>query len=286
MQKPVRLIIISSLSNREEAPTVSDFLAQVRDFVKVLEGVEQALSETGKSDIEWRITRATTSSPITLEITPFSVDPAVNIDRRVARVNSAVTSGLRQLAQGVDRPQYFTTEVLPSAVALFSRTGQIARTEIQIPDDAISDPIIVDQTSAQLIKHDHAESPHEIIHTRISYREIGSVEGHVRSVERDGRDHSIIRLTDRVGQESIKIRLPRAALKNLENQRIGDIWQGLRVRVYGTITRDSDDRLRSVTAESVEVLDQRRLPSIDEIRDPLFTGGIQSERFLDELRNG
>lgn len=66
----------------EGHPTVDDFLDQLRDLIGIIEAAEKAMPD-GESAIEWRITQATTNSPVAIEATPFPKHAGVNIDERV-----------------------------------------------------------------------------------------------------------------------------------------------------------------------------------------------------------
>lgn len=51
MAKPIRISIKGSENTGTDAPTVDDFLGQVRDFLDVLKGVEKAVSDDGENEI-------------------------------------------------------------------------------------------------------------------------------------------------------------------------------------------------------------------------------------------
>lgn len=63
-----------------DAPTVEDFLGQVRDYFDVLAQVEATLAEDGESAIEWRIVGASKNSPLSIEAEAFP--PAIRSECR------------------------------------------------------------------------------------------------------------------------------------------------------------------------------------------------------------
>jgi hypothetical protein len=49
-------------------------LDQIRDYFEILNGVEDAVAEDGRRAIEWRVVKATTNTPIEIEVAAFSKD--------------------------------------------------------------------------------------------------------------------------------------------------------------------------------------------------------------------
>jgi hypothetical protein len=67
--------------------------------------------------------------------------------------------------------------------------------------------------------------------------------------------------------------------------RLSDVWQGVRVRVYGIISYRALGEIQGLDATGIEVLDQIPLPGREDIIDEHFTGGLSSEDYLAELRS-
>ena len=61
MSKKIKLSV-SGRGSETDAPTIEDFLGQVRDYFEVLSQVEETLAGDGESAIEWRITGASKNS--------------------------------------------------------------------------------------------------------------------------------------------------------------------------------------------------------------------------------
>ena len=116
------------------------------------------------------------------------------------------------------------------------------------------------------------------------YREIGSIEGFVAKAELDGFGRAVLRFRSRLDGTEIKAIATGRAFLQLETLRLSDVWQGARVRVYGTIIYRSMGVVESLSATGIELLDQNPLPGPDDIVDPNFTGGVPSELYLAELR--
>lgn len=266
-----------------DSPTVEDLLDQVRDFFEILKGVEQALADDGTNAIEWRIVAATTNSPITFEARAFARDFAVNIDSRAEIVARQTALGLSQLESTSERPDFFTDKVMARAEKLFERvTNGLERTSIEYGEGLPAldvTPTIGRRASENIrlvLKPD----------TR-PYEELGSAEGYVDSVEKDGWGHPIVRLRLRLTGETIKCFVRGNALKAFEGHQIAEVWRGRRVQMYGKLKFKTFGTLNQIDADEVRFLRNRdELPSIDDIVDRDFTGGLSTEEYLTRVRNG
>src|SRR4029077_1528094 len=67
------------------------------------------------------------------------------------------------------------------------------------------------------------------------YREVGSLEGHLQRVERDGYGRPLLYVKLRVSGETVKCIARGSAQTEVEHHEIADIWKNKRVRVFGTI---------------------------------------------------
>lgn len=283
MEEPIRITIKGTESDGVDAPTVEDLLGQVEDFVRMLVGAEHAIAGEAKSELVWRITKATTNSPISFEITPFPASPAVNVSHRVARVEKAVSAGLRGMGRGEVRPAYFTDDVLPSAKRIHARIDNgLADTVVHFPKPIDPDPITIDRGAARQVRlaTPAAASDDE------PYRELGSVEGYIFSIERDGRGASVFRIRTRLERRVVKVTLRPDAVRNIERFSVGQVLEGLRVRVYGVLKYEALGKLGEVAATDIEVFDPFGLPGMDDILDPNLTDGQKTEDFLAGRRDG
>ncbi len=135
MGKRITLRIQGS-GGETDAPTVQDFLGQLRDFFDILKGVEEAVSSDAKNVIEWRIVAASMNSPIRIEAEAFPWEFGVNVDQRVHAVVKNAAEGLRQLSVSDYRPPYFTDAVLQRAECFFQRvTNGLAHASIDYGED-------------------------------------------------------------------------------------------------------------------------------------------------------
>jgi hypothetical protein len=94
-----------------------------------------------------------------------------------------------------------------------------------------------------------------------------------------------MRIKARLDGSEIKAIATGSAFRQIEAMRLGEVWQGVRVRVYGMIQHKSLGVVDHIDAESIAVMDTMPLPGIDDIIDPNFTGGLTTEEYLAGLRD-
>lgn len=283
MSSPVHFSI-SGHGAETDAPTVDDLVAQVGDYISIMRAIEQALAEDGTSEIEWRVTDAKKNSPLELEITPFPRRHGVNIDARVRSVKEHTAGGLALLEAHSDRPSYFTDPVLEKVERLFKRvTNGLSLTKIDYGPEIGRPTKITPSIARTAMTHVAAvRKPKEK-----PYRELGSLEGFLKGIDRDGFGHAIIYVKLRLNGEEAKCFVSETAETEVERHQIGDVWKNSRVRVVGTIHYKSLGRIAKVDADVVQFLRSRdELPSASDIVDRDFTGGVGSEEYLEKLRNG
>jgi hypothetical protein len=266
-----------------DSPTVEDLLDQVRDYFEILKGVEQAIADDGANVIDWRIVAATTNSPISFEAQAFAREHGVNVDNRADMVARQTAIGLFQLETTDERPAYFTDRVLMRAEKLFERvTNGLERTSIAFGEDlpAINiTPAIAKRATDNVRTVLRPENK--------PYEELGSAEGFVDRIEKDAWGHPIVRLRLRLTGETVKCFIKGNALKVLENRQIGDVWRGRRVQLFGKLKFKALGALNQIEADEVRFLRGRdELPTIDDITDENFTGGLSAEEYLVRLRDG
>jgi hypothetical protein len=282
MSDPIRLTIRAQ-NTETDAPTVEDLLAQIGDWNSILSGVEEAIAEDGAREIEWRVTGASKNSPLAFELTAFPRRHGMNIERRTKQVKEQIYTGLSALRSKPERPSYFTEPVLEKAERLFERvTNGLSLTKIEFGDDLPT--IEITPPEAKLAAKNitavrkRKEKP---------YREVGSLEGHLQRVERDGYGRPLLYVKLRVSGETVKCIARGSAQTEVEHHEIADIWKNKRVRVFGTIYYKALGQIMQVESDAVQFLRPREeLPRASEIVDENFTGGLKSEEYLERLRNG
>jgi hypothetical protein len=279
-----RIVKLSVKARGEtDSPRVDDFLDQVRDYFEILGGVEQALADDGTNAIVWRIVSATTNSPIALEVRAYPLNFAVNVDRRVDQVVRATALGMNQLRTQKERPPFFTDKVLLRAEKLFERV--INGLETTVVDFGSDLPKLEITTS---VARTAAANTRSVLHPpERPYKEQGSIEGTARSIDRDIRGRLILWIRDQLTGEDVKCFVTGEAEVILGDHKIRDVWRNRRIQVYGLLQYKGLGKLNYIETTRVRFLrDRADLPSLDDIIDPNFTGGMRSEDYLARIRDG
>ena len=283
MINPIRFSI-SGHNAETDAPTVDDLVDQVGDYISFMRAVEEALADDGTSEIEWRVTNAKKNSPLELEITPFPRRHGINIEQRVRKVKEHTAGGLALLATKAERPSFFNDAVLEKVERLFKRvTNGLDLTKVDYGPEIQRTVEITPSIARAAVSHISAVR----VPKEKPYRELGSVEGFLKGVDRDGFGRAIIIVKLRLNGEIVKCLTSEVAESEVEKHHIGDVWQNRRVRVVGTIYYKSLGRISKIDADVVQFLRRRdELPSSSDIIDKDFTGGLASTEYLEKLRNG
>ena len=282
MSKTVTLSI-SGRGSDTDAPTIEDFLGQVRDYFEVLSQVEETLAEDGQSAIEWRVTGAAKNSPLSIVAEAFPRQFAVNIDRRTELVIESVSEGFRQLQVKSLRPANFNDKALIAAKSMFERvTNGLELTRLDHGGDR---PPIALTTSSARVSAGHVR---EVLAPKgRPYKELGSVEGHAKRTERDGYGRWLLWIKHRLTGDEIKCFVTGEASRVVGVMEVQDVWKGRRVQVSGTIHYKAAGRISQIDAAQVRFLrDRIELPDIDDIVDLEFTNGMTAEDHLTRVRDG
>jgi hypothetical protein len=282
MSRTIKLTI-SGKGAGTDAPTVEDALDQIRDYLDILRGVEEAVAGTPTSALDWRLVDASRNSPLAFEIQAFPRQYATNIDQRAEIVTTETARGLAIIQVRPERPPHFTNHVMRKAHRIFERaTNGIGVSEADfgksLPKVHITPTIGRNGARNIDMVLTRPEKPHQ---------ELGSIEGYFQGIERGGWDRRVAYVIDRITGETIRCVVSDTLAPELESREIGEVWRYRRVEVRGRIHFSGGGRVDHLAADEFIFLRQRSdLPQIDEIIDPDFTGGIRTEEYLERLRDG
>ena len=283
MTEPIKIIIRGTNTEGTDAPTVEDLLNQIQDFVSVLRGVEGAIADGAKNEIVWRVTDASKNSPLTFEVTPFSKSHAVNVDTRAQAVINATSLGFQSLAQGTDRPMYFSDALIAKTEKIFERVANdLSATTVDLAGYHEAPDIQVDKVAANIALKNVREIRNP---ATIPYRELGSVEGFISKVELDGHKRPIVWMRHRIDGQMVKCITKGAALDRIGHYEVAEVLKGMRIQVFGVIYYKDIDKIDHVDVDGIHVFDaDDQLPSIRDIVDSNFTGGVEASKYLRGLR--
>jgi hypothetical protein len=118
------------------------------------------------------------------------------------------------------------------------------------------------------------------------YKELGSIEGYFRGIERD-RGRPVLLIRHRLTGDEVKCFVSGEAEREIGIREIGEVWKNRRLQVQGTIHFKGAGRVSHIDATKVRFLrDRNELPDVDDIADVNFTGALTSEGYLERLRDG
>jgi hypothetical protein len=283
MAAPIKITVKGTRDDGLDAPTVEDLIAQIQDFVSVLQGVETAIAEGRKAEIVWRVTKVTTNSPVAFELTPCARQYGMDIDNRAKQVVVNTSLGFQTLANSGERPAYFTDAVITKAERVYKRvTNGLAETTIDFSGyDAVNPISISKQDAMKSIKHIAALKSQPAL----PYRELGSAEGYITKVEKDGHHRPIVWIRTRLDDQEIKCVANGDALSRIGLIAVERVWEGIRVRVFGELHYKALGKLEKIAADTVQFFeDDAKLPALDAIVDPNFAAGVESVEYLRRLR--
>jgi hypothetical protein len=284
LAKPIKIIVRGTETNGDDSPSVQDLLSQVQDQVDILEEVEAAIAGDNGSELVWRVTDVTKNSPITFEITPFARTYGMNIESRAYTVVKATADGLETISKKGTRPLYFNDRVLKKVNGFSKRvTNGLCGTEIDFSKYDSVESFKIDAGSAKLTSN----KIEEIIKPKIKpHREIGSIEGYVKTVGRDGFGRPVVTITTRLDKQDVKCVSSDAGLDKIGHLEVGKVIKGIRVKLYGIIFYKSPIILDHMDVERTELFpSESSLPSVDDLIDLDFTDGKSSVEFIRQVRD-
>lgn len=116
--------------------------------------------------------------------------------------------------------------------------------------------------------------------TRVHYRAVGSVRGHIGNMS--DRPETKALLWDDVTNRRISVRF-----KEEHREKIRAAWGRDHVEVYGVIEENAYGQALKIAMEDLEILDTEEIPSREDIRGgfyPELTGGLSVEEHLAVIR--
>jgi hypothetical protein len=246
-----------------DAPAVEDAIDELRDYLDIFRGVEEAVAGAPTSAVIWRMVDARRSSPLAFDIQAFPRYFATDISDRVEIILTETARGMATLQARAERPRHFTNSVMRKVHRVFQRvTDGLILSEVDF--GAELPPARITPT----VGRNAARNVELILPTPDKpYQEIGSIEAYVHGAALDGFRRRVLYVTDRIT--------------------VRDLWRNRRVQVSGRIHFVGSGKIDHLDVQNVRFLRNRSdLPQVDDIIDPDFTGGMRSEEYLERLRDG
>ena len=257
-----------------------DAMQQVRDYFDLL-------TDQGQDHIVWRLTSATTQSPLTVEAEPYDQRTKAGGYGAIAPHVAKVREGLERLEAGEDLGPDFPDEKREVAISLLERNlNGIGRTKIFFGHGG--QQVQLDQQIARraLTAIEGGEDAlHEYLYGTFARREAGSIEGQILDVGTDSEEPAV-HIVEHLSGRRISCRINKEIRHDIERRlTAAHVWDKHRIRIRGVLNYDADGRLirlydgRIAFIEPVDV-------SVDDLHDPEFTEGLEPSEYLERLREG
>lgn len=276
-------IVITIRPSGNEKLDVSDAMQQVVDYFKLLNEAKKAATSP-EEPFTWRLERASTNSPFTVEAVAESVRPHVDISRQAQQSKREFASAIRGILQDQSPAWWMNASSIQIAGNIFRRnTNGIANTEIEIATD---DRLVIDQEQA--IKGVNAVSgisaiSAEDIHARTAYGEVrGTMVG-------AGSFYNSPAIQIRTEQYSgvIYCILPTKLVNEFGGaHEMKEIWEGRSIGVTGKLIYADGGKLSRIQVEDIRELPNVPRVSLDEFLDKDFTLGLDPIEYLRRLHEG
>ena len=284
MPKPETVSITIYPSTAESADlTVADAMQQVLDAFELLSKAQLGRTGEPTNKVVWRLEKASTNSPLTIEASASSYDPAINLDVEARQAKIAFFEGVNGLLAAKKKPDWMDKDAETTVRRLFARNlNGIGRTDFVFEEGAA--PVIVDhRTAARAVNFLERLAAEEAAKIEdLTHEEYGAVEAQVTGTTTHYRKPAInIRL--RLAETEIRCVLSSAAAAKIGPQHNWtEVWTQQRVIIMGKIHYDKNGDISLIEAEDIEVLPHAPI-SIESIER---SSGITSEQVSDFLRRG
>jgi hypothetical protein len=279
-----KLVIVIHPSADEQSPVLAlDALEQGADLLRLLEAVSRYLAPSDRA-VSWRLLRASTNSPLTLEVGVDEDTHLTDVDEFLKAARDGLTSGLREIAEAGSLPSWLYDDLRPVVRNVFSRTQEsLGAVEI---GNGNGKRFTIDHQIAEKATIALDSIPSITTDVGVTERAVwGELEGTIVAVA-TWYGRPAFRIWSRQLVKPIPCIVPPDLVEAYGGEHtIKDVWTNKRVAVRGRIIyrRESVARILATDVRDVP----RGAPlDIDLIRDPDFTSGLDPVEYLRRFYEG
>ena len=262
--------------------TVDDAMHQVLDLVDWLCASAKA-SETDGS-YRWVLKKATTNTPLTIEIEPETTVPDFIPEKQADEDFERAVIGLREIIDDGGIPRWLDKTGLDVGKRLLRRNmSGVGLTKVYRAGEEVAAVHITPATSERALESIRLyEAP--VCGELPQHQSYGECVGCFQST---GDYHRRPAFWIKVKNgEVITCRLTPETAHSIGGERtLDEVWEGRLVRVIGVKHYDGVGDVRFVEVESVEDLEITRA-ALESVVDPDFTGGQSARDYIEKLREG
>lgn len=265
-------IVIHPSGTDADNLTVADAMQQVLDTFELLSKAEIKDPSSGAT-VVWRLERASTNSPLTVEATPVSSNPEIPVDRQAINAILAFQEGINSVLHAESKPKWIDQESEGTLKRILARNlNGIGRTDIF--SDYHKAATSIDHRSAQRAQNylDVLAAEEALKVEDLTRKEYGSIEGHVTDAT-TWHGRPAFRMRARLsGKELICILSKTAAATIGDEHNWSEVFKRQRVLVSGICHYNSAGTVVRVDVDTITAIKPREV-TISELRDTNFAAG-------------
>jgi hypothetical protein len=280
MAKPAEsvTIVIHPSGADVDSLTVADAMQQVLDTFALLSKAEVKDPSSGAT-VVWRLERASTNSPLTVEATAISSHPEIPVARQAIQAINTFREGIDDVLHARAKPAWMDGESQDTLKRLLARNlNGIGRTDFIVED---SPPTIIDHRSARrATNYLNVIAAEEALRFEdLTRKEYGSVEGNVTDAT-TWHGRPAFRIRARLSGRDVICVYPKGAGEYVgEDHKWSEVFKKQRVLVSGICHYNAQGDLTRIDVERIEEIKARNI-SISDLRDPDFTDGNSPSQHL------
>ena len=252
--------------------TVADAMQQVLDYFFLLSKAELRDPSSGAT-LVWRLERASTNSPFTVEAAPISSHPGVSIERQAAQVITAFQEGVDDVLHARTKPAWMDGESQQAFKRILERSlNGIGRTDFISGYQKL--PTTIDHRTARRAQNylDVVSTEEALLVQDLTRKEYGSVDGHVTDAT-TWYDRPAFRMRVRLSGANVICVISKTLVDTIgDAHRWSEVFKKQRVLVSGLCHYNADGNLTRIDVDSITEIKGRDV-SISELRDKNFNGG-------------
>ncbi len=280
---PLRIKIVIRPSPSDDARlTVEDAMRQVLDALDVLNASKSHAIKPDEDSFVWRLEKASTNSPFTIEAVADPLRSNVDITAAVRKTKAEAIETLRGVTSGQSPPFWITRDASGALSRIAQRTmNGIGATLVDCFDFPAVE--ITRNDAPRMLEAVRASDPFVEISTprRVAY---GDIDGRLIAVGTHYRSPALFLLTAMYGR--VPCMIPKHMVTSLGGEAtLSDVWQGKPVVITGKLHYAPGGRLASVEASNLREKQFASVP-LDQIIDADFTAGLEPPDYLDRLHEG
>jgi hypothetical protein len=266
--------------------TVEDAMRQVLDYFEFLSRADKAATKDSKP-IVWKLIRATTNSPYTVQAEAFSDDPMYIPDSQAEKAMIYAGDAVNAILEKERLPIWLENDNKSEEIIrgiLKRNMNGIGRTDI-IHDNV--EPILISHRTANAgINHLEmialAKKAEQRDYTHTAF---GSVEGVIYKVD-TFRGKPSFMIKERLNGKETRCTINKSREEAIGTQHnLQEVWQNKRALIVGKISYKENGDIGIIEAEDISIIEPKSIPA-ESLYDKDFCNGLSPTEYLNKLREG